>query len=208
MLHRSRFVSRILVLFSLATPVWFTSPSTAQLRTFDGAVNIVGQFSSNTTGNGIQDKPTDSLGVVVSGRQMFHYWLGYEVNYGYTRFAERYSAPGYGIQVQDNLHEATAAYLIHGPTIPLLGLQPFAGVGVGILAFLPTSVGGQRYTQQYRVPILYEVGANFPLFTSHLGLRLQYRALNYKVPDFGDPQLTLGARRQTGEPSVGAYFHF
>jgi len=210
MMKFSRSLSFFLLLFAFASPAWLGNRAAAQsLTKLDAAINIVGQFSGNTSGNGIQDKPTDSLGVVVSAREMFHYWLGYEINYGYTRFAERYTAPSYGgIQVQNNMHEVTAAYLVHGPTIPLLGLQPFAGVGVGGLVFLPTETGGQGYGQQYRIPILYEVGANFPVLTSHFGFRLQYRGLSYKVPDFGSPLLTLNVRRQTTEPSVGAYFHF
>ena len=209
MCNRSRSLSVFLLLFALTSPAWFGAKATAQtLKNFDGAVNIFGQFSGNTSGNGIQDKPTDSVGVVVSARQTYHYWLGWEVNYGYTRFAERYSAPTYGVQVQNNMHEVSGAYLVHGPTIPILGLQPFAGVGVGALIFLPTTTGGQGFSQHAEVPILYEFGANFPLLTSHLGLRLQYRGLSYKVPDFGSAQLTQNARRQTAEPSVGAYFHF
>ena len=178
------------------------------LRHLDGAVSGFGQFSGTTNGNGIEDKPTYSTGVLVTARQSFHFWLGYEINYGYTRFAERYKAPTYGVQVQNNLHEATAAYLVQGPTIPILGLQPFGAVGVGVLVFLPTTTGGQRFSQQYRIPILYEFGVNYPLLTSHLGLRLQYRGLSYKTPDFSSAQLTTGSRRQTAEPSVGAYFRF
>ena len=178
------------------------------LRHLDGAVSGFGQFSGTTNGNGIEDKPTYSTGVLVTARQSFHFWLGYEINYGYTRFAERYKAPTYGVQVQNNLHEVTGAYLVQGPTIPILGLQPFGAVGVGALVFLPTTTGGQRFSQQYRVPILYEFGINYPILTSHLGLRLQYRGLSYKTPDFGSAQLTTGSRRQTAEPSVGAYLRF
>ncbi len=136
----------------------------------------------------------------------FHPWLGYEINYGYTRFTERYSTLPFG--VQNNLHEVSGAYLVQGPTIPILGLQPFGAVGVGALIFLPTTVGGQKYNQQSRVPLLYEFGVNYPILTSHLGLRFQYRGLVYKTPDFNSAPLTTNARRQTSEPSVGAYFRF
>jgi len=178
------------------------------LKNLDGAISGFGQFSGTSNGNGIQDKPTYSTGVLATARQSLHFWLGWEVNYGYTRYAERYKGSGYGVQVQNNMHEVTGAYLVQGPTIPILGLQPFGAVGVGALVFLPTTTGGQRYSQQYRVPILYEFGVNYPILTSHLGLRLQYRGLSYKTPDFNAAQLTTGSRRQTSEPSVGAYLHF
>ena len=178
------------------------------IKNLDGALSVFGQFSGTSNGNDIQDKPTYSTGVLATARQSIHYWLGYEINYGYTRYAERYNAPTYGVQVQENMHEVSGAYMVHGPTIPLLGLQPFGAVGVGALIFLPTTTGGQHYSQQTRIPILYEVGVNYPILTSHLGLRLQYRGLSYKTPDFNSSIITTGSRRQTSEPSVGAYFRF
>ncbi|HTZ58723.1 MAG TPA: hypothetical protein VMB49_11520 [Acidobacteriaceae bacterium] len=182
-------------------------PATAQtIKNLEGSINVLGQFTGNSSGNGVSDSPTNSMGGLVSVRQSFHPWLGYEINYSYTRFSERYNVLPFA--VQDNVHEASGAYLLQGPTIPLLGLQPFGAVGVGGLIFLPTTVGGQRYNQQWRVPLLYELGVNYPILTSHLGLRFQYRGLVYKTPDFGSSQLTTNARRQTSEPTVGAYLRF
>jgi opacity protein-like surface antigen len=207
MFHLS--VRRALSIFVLLLIAGPADPAFSQtIRNFEGALSAFGQFSGTTNGNGIEDKPTYSSGVLATGRQSLHFWLGWELNYGYTRFAERFKAPTYGIQVQENMHEVTGAYLVQGPTVPILGLQPFGAVGVGALVFLPTTVGGQRYNQQTRVPILYEVGVNYPILTSHLGLRLQYRGLSYKAPDYNAVQTTTGARRQTSEPSVGAYFRF
>ncbi len=120
-------------------------------------------------------------------RQSFHPWLGYEVNYSYTRFSERYSTLPFG--VQNNLHEVYRR-LSAARATPILGLQPFGAVGVGALIFLPTTVGGQKYNQQRRIPLLYEVGVNYPIFTSHFGLRFQYRGLVYKTPDFNSALLT------------------
>jgi hypothetical protein len=206
MLNRSRSLGFFLLLTSAS---WLGQQATAQtLKNFEGAVNVFGQFSSTSNGDGIQDKPTYSVGALASVRQSLHPWLGYEINYGYTRFAERYKTSPYGTQVQNNLHEVSGAYLVQGPTIPIIGLQPFGAVGVGALIFLPTTTGGQKYSQQTRIPLLYEFGVNYPLLTSHIGLRLQYRGLLYKTPDFDQAQFTTGVRRQTAEPSVGAYFRF
>lgn len=194
-------------LFLLLLIAGLGNRATAQtLKNFEAAVSAFGQFSGTSNGNGIQDSPTNSLGTLATVRQSFHPWLGYEVNYSYTRFSERYSTIPFG--VQNNLHEVSGAYLFQGPTIPILGLQPFAAVGAGALIFLPTTVGGQKYSQQSRVPLLYEFGVNYPILTSHLGLRFQYRGLSYKTPDFNSALLTTGARRTTSEPSVGAYIRF
>jgi hypothetical protein len=146
-------------------------------KNLEVGINVFGQFTGNTSGNGVTDSPTNSMGGLVNVRQSFHPWLGYEVNYSYTRFSERFSTIPYA--VQQNVHEVSAAYLVQAPTLPFLGLQPFGAVGV-----------------------------NYPLITSHLGLRFQYRGLIYKTPDYGSPLVKTDATRQTGEPSVGAYLRF
>jgi hypothetical protein len=203
----SRSVTFLFLLFLSTSSAWLGNRAEAQtLKGMDGAVNIFGQFSGNSSGNGVTDTPTDSLGALATFRQSLHPWLGYEVNYSYTRFTEKYSTIPFG--VQNNMHEVSGAYLLQGPSLPLLGLQPFGAVGVGALIFLPTTTGGQMYHQQTRVPLLYELGVNYPILTSHLGIRLQYRGLVYKTPDFNSPLLTTNARRQTSEPSVGAYLRF
>ncbi len=205
-----RSLSSAVLLTLLTSPTWSVSRANAQtLRNLEGAVTVYGQSTGSTSGNGIQDKPTESIGALATVRQSFHPWLGYEVNYGYTRFAEKYNIGlPLGTQVQNNMHEVSAAYLLQGPTLPILGLQPFATVGTAALIFLPTTTGGQKYSQQTRIPLLYEVGVNYPLFTSHLGLRFQYRGLVYKTPDFDETSLTNGARRQTNELGLGAYLKF
>jgi hypothetical protein len=200
-----RSLSLLFLLFFLTSSAWLGNRAFAQtLKNIEAGVNVFGQFSGTSNGNSIQDQPTKSLGALATFRQSFKPWLGYEVNYGYTRFAEEYSVLPFG--VQNNLHEVSVAYLVQGPSF--LGFQPFGAVGTAALIFLPTSVGGQKYTQQTRVPLLYEFGVNYPILTSHLGLRLQYRGLLYKTPDFDSTQLTTNARRQTSEPTVGAYIRF
>ncbi len=201
----------VAVLLTLSTSsAWLGSRAHAQtLKNLEGAVTVFGQTSGDSSGNGIVDKPTESMGALATVRQSFHPWLGWEVNYGYTRFSERYNVgQPLGTQVQNNMHEVSGAYLLQGPNLPILGLQPFAAVGTAALIFLPTTTGGQKYSQQTRVPLLYEAGVNYPLVTSHLGLRFLYRGLLYKTPDFGAPNLTTGARRQTNELGLGAYLRF
>jgi opacity protein-like surface antigen len=200
-----RSFSLLLFLFLSTSSAW--RPAIAQtLKNLDGAVSIFGQTSGAKTGDGVTDNPTESMGALATVRQSFHPWLGYEVNYSYTRFTEKYSTVPFG--VQNNVHEVSGAYLLQGPSLPFLGLQPFGAAGVGALIFLPTTVGGQKYGQQNRVPFLYEVGVNYPILTSHLGLRFQYRGLVYKTPDFNSALLTTNTTRQTSELSLGAYFKF
>ena len=85
------------------------------LKNMEGAVAVFGQFTGTTSGNGVTDSPTESLGTLATFRQSFHPWLGYEVNYSYTRFTERYSTIPFG--VQNNVNEVTGAYLVQGPIV-------------------------------------------------------------------------------------------
>ena len=103
--------------------------ATAQtLKNLDGAVSVFGQFTGTTNGNNIADNPTDSMGALATVRQSFHPWLGYEVNYSYTRFHREVLQ--HSFRSAEQRARGSGAYLLQGPTIPILGLQPFAAVGV------------------------------------------------------------------------------
>lgn len=194
----------LFTLFSVSLALALPALAQKSMRGIDASVNAFGQFTGTKSGNGVTDRPNRSTGLLISVRQSFKPWLGYEVNWSYTRFSEAYST--YPFSVQNNLHEFTAAYLVEAPRV--LFFQPFATVGSGLLFFLPTTVGGQKQELQTRTPLLYEVGVNLPLVTSHFGARIEYRGLLYKTPDFGNPRFVTGTRRQTSEPTAGIYLRF
>lgn len=194
----------LVFLFSLQGALFGHQASAQTLKNFDVSFNAYGQFTGSTSGNGIHVSPSRSVGGLVSLRQSFKPWLGYEVNYSYTRFSDAYSDMPFS--VQNNLHEATGAYLLQLPK--LLVFQPFAAAGGGMLLFLPTEVGGQHKNMQYRPAFLYEVGLNYPLITDHFGARVEYRGFFYKTPDFNEANTTTNTMRQTAEPAVGLYARF
>jgi hypothetical protein len=188
---------------------FFVEPAHAQtyLRNSDIAVSAFGQFTSTADGNGIKVTPTDSVGGQAAFRHVYHWWLGYEGSYGYTRFTDSYS--GYPFAVQHNVHEFGGSYLLTAPKhLPLLGLKPFGLAGISALLYSPSLNGGQRASAQARAAINFGVGTDIPLLTSHLGLRLQYRGLYHETPDYGEPQFTTGTWRLTSEPAAGVYLHF
>lgn len=177
----------------------------AQLpENMDVAANVFGQFTSSTSGNGIKDSPSRSSGALATFRQSYKPWIGYEVNYSYTRFSEFYSNQAFG--VQENLHEVSGAYLVQGPKV--IGFQPFAAAGAAWLIFDPTATGGQRFAKQNIPGFLYEFGVNYPILTNHFGARLEYRGLEYSAPSLGSSVLATNTRRQTIEPTAGLYVHF
>jgi hypothetical protein len=201
----SRSLSLLVLLFLSTQYAFFGSRGFAQkLNNIDAAITVFGQSTEATIGNGIHDSPTESMGGLGTVRQSFKPWLGYEVNYSYTRFSERYS--NFPFSVQDNVHEATGAYLFQGPK--LFVLQPFAAVGGGWMIYLPTNTGGQHFNQQFQLALLYELGVNYPLVTNHFGLRLQYRGRVHKTPNYNQAFLVTGATRQTSEAAAGFYLRF
>jgi hypothetical protein len=184
----------------------FASQSRAQsyLKNSDVSVGVFGQFSPRTSGNGITDTPTVSVGGQAAFRHSYHWWLGYEGSYDYTRYAERYSVLPY--TVQHNTHEFAASYLITTPG--LLGLHPFVFGGISALVFSPTLNGGQNVSWQGEPAANFGGGINWALLSSHFGLRLQYRGVYYKTPDFNQARLNTGTSRLTSEPMAGVYLRF
>lgn len=174
------------------------------LKNNDISVGGLYQFTGSTSGNGVSDHPTKSAGGEASFRHSYHWWLGWEASYNYTRFSENYSNHPFG--VQHNLHDFGGSYYVHGATA--LGIQPFAVAGVSALVFSPSLNGGQNVSWQVRPGANFGGGVNFPLVTGHFGVRLEYRGVYYKTPDFGLPQLTTNAYRLTSEPQIGLYLKF
>jgi opacity protein-like surface antigen len=173
------------------------------LKNDDIAVTGLYEFTQTVSGNGITDTASKSAGGEAAFRHSFHWWLGYEGAYTYTRYNETYSDQPFGYQ--HNQHEFSGSYYVHGPTVIV---QPFALAGVSGVLFSPSLNGGQNVPYQWRPGANFGVGANLPLLTSHIGLRVEYRGVYYKAPDFGESTLSTNAMRLTSEPMVGAYFKF
>jgi len=174
------------------------------LHNSEASVSAFGQFTSSVSGNGISLNTTDSLGGQAAFRHSFHWWLGFEGSYSYTRFNEYYSALPYS--VQHNFHEFAGSYLVSGSNV--LGFRPFALAGLSGIIFSPSLNGGQNLPWQGETGLNFGVGAEHALMTSHFGIRIEYRGLYYKAPDFGDPALKTGSSRLTSEPLVGVYYRF
>lgn len=202
-----RFSSRLLscaaVFFVTAT---FT-PARAQriLENSEASVSAFWQRTPSVTGDGVTVNATRSIGFQAAFRHSYHWWLGYEGSYNWARYSEHYS-PARPFAVQHNMHEFGASYLVSGASV--LGLRPFALGGVSAVVFSPTLNGGQNVSWQGEPGINFGGGIEHALLTSHLGLRLQYRGVYYRTPDFGEPQLKSDKFRLTSEPMAGLYLRF
>jgi opacity protein-like surface antigen len=148
--------------------------------------------------------------------QQFKPWLGYNVNFGYTRFSENYSSgtvytqAGSNVPVSStfshasintNMYELTVAAVVQGPHTKRF--STFAQVGGGGLFFVQTGSG--TASEQTRPAMVFGTGINYKL-TDHLAMRAEYRGLFYKSPDFVEPVSRLFT--VTSEPSVSVVYTF
>lgn len=183
-----------------------SAPEQAQqsLR-YNGALSGFAQITGATNGNSIREDTSESLGGLASFRQPYRPWLGYEVNYGFTRFSEFY---GKGVTtVQDNVHEFSAAYLAQFPTPVFFRLEPFATAGFGVMLFSPVQGAKVGVSTQLLPAFVYSIGVDRAI-TERLGIRVQFRGLHYKTPNFNQLRLDTYRLRTTMEPTVGVYYRF
>jgi len=198
-----KFCPPTLILFA-ASGLICSAQTAKSLANTDVAVEGLYQTTSTASGNGISVKATHSTGGAAFLRHSYHWWLGYEAGYVYSRYTNYYTGQTFG--VQNNMHEFAGSYYVHGPRA--LGIQPFATAGASAVLFSPSLNGGQNAAWQMRPGINFGAGVNLPLLTSHFGLRVQYRGVYYKTPDFGQARYSTGAFRETSEPMAGLYFRF
>ena len=198
------------------------TPLDRQLQRIDFSVNGVGEFTKSVSGTNYQSvsftqKPSNTLGALVTVRYTVKPLIGFELNYGYVRYTENFTnysplaptatgnyLPG-GAQTKGA--EYSVGYVAHGPN--LLGYRSFGSVGVGALSFVPTTFGGQGLPSQVRPVYYYDVGLEGSVLGSeHFGLRAQLRQQFFGAPDFGQNYLTIRKNTFTTEPGIGFYVRF
>jgi len=173
------------------------------------AVSVYGAFSGTTTGNNVQESPSNSAGGLIELRHISNPILGYEATYSYNRANTSYRCTGTSCPVLSpatvsaNAHELTLDWV---PSVHLANLRPFGVLGVGLLLNQPS--GGQNNTSTSIKPVyVYGAGLDWGLLP-HLGLRFQYRGNLYKSPDLSKLYTSTDQFRHTSEPMIGAYFSF
>jgi hypothetical protein len=204
---RMRFLNRLFpyaALFLFFAGFAFSAHAQSFIKNSEVSVSAFAQSTSDVSGNGVSVNPTESIGGQAAFRHSYHWWLGFEGSYDVTRFAEHYSNPPF--EVQHTMHEFAGSYLVTGPSI--LGFRPFALGGVSAVVYSPTLNGGQNVSWQGEPGLNFGVGINRAVYTSHLGVRLQYRGVYAKAPDFGRAALDADAWRLTSEPMAGVYLRF
>lgn len=167
------------------------------------SVQAFGSFVKSTTDNGVENKATNSGGVLGSYRYFFNAHHGIEANYGYSLNTQNYDSTSGVLGVSSYSHEVSAAYVFR---MPMRKFTPFALAGVGGLIFDPKDFVGA--STQARAAFVYGGGADFNL-SRHVFVRAEYRGLVYNSPTY-DLTGLAGADRVThrAEPSVGFGYRF
>jgi outer membrane immunogenic protein len=162
------------------------------------SVQAFGSFVKSTTDNGIENKATDSGGVLGNYRYFFNEHNGIEADYGYALNTQSYSSSSGALGVKSYSHEISAAYVFR---MPMRNFTPFVLAGAGGLIFDPSNFAGA--SSQGRAAFVYGGGADFKL-SQHVFVRAEYRGFVYDSPTY-DLAALAGVDRVThrAEPSLG-----
>jgi hypothetical protein len=180
----------------------------------DVSVSGAAVFSrtTNAASSSISDTPTKSGDVFGTVRYHFKPHQAAEINLGHTSNSQIFTVPPDTYRVTTGIFEYTAAYVF----TPFNGKkwEPFLMAGGGGLKFgagntyidtNPVALGARSSNS---LAFLYGAGTDYRVFT-HLALRLQYRGLIFKNPDFGLPsRFYTGAKGHMAEPAIGIVLKF
>ena len=198
------------------------STSGSFLKNSDISAGLFAQIAHPASNSSVHQSTNLSAGALLSFHTSYRWWLGADINYGYSHFAEQYrdGTPGNYLytNVPTGMHELSAAYLVKAPKFQFK-LHPYAEAGIGDLIFSPSVSSVTITTVNQIVPVstqnrftgLYAIGVDSPVFFHHLAARFEYRNLWYTAPSFGNKNAGfLDSTRPmfTQEPVVGIDYKF
>ena len=182
---------------SVALPAY---AQTEEIGRQDIAVQGFGSFVTSTTHDGIENKATNSGGVLASYRFFFSRHSGVEANYGYAENTQNYTGE---MGVKTRSHEISGAYVFR---MPMGKFTPFALAGAGALVFNPKNYVGA--STQTRPAFVYGAGLDYQL-THRIFLRAEYRGFVYNSPTYDLPELAgMDRTAHRAEPSIGFGYRF
>lgn len=211
------------------------SGSATRAQTDFGA-SVYGAFNGATSGNGVEQSPSNSAGILLELRHLSSPLVGYEATYSYNRANQHYTEPAppcpanmqcsaSNLSVPADAHEVAGDWVV---SVPLGSLRPFALAGGGLLLNVPTestvpTYGGQCNPGTACVSnsslasastktstegvFVYGAGLDWTVLP-HLGLRFQYRGNLYKAADLTSVFSSTNSFTHTAEPMIGAYLRF
>lgn len=213
----------------LAGVIFLTSIGFAQDGHYDVSFNAAGVFTKQTSGNGITQEATDGGGGFGTIRARFKPKHSFVFNYGRYKNSQIYQFID-NFHILSNISEYSFGYMF--TPFQKGRFEPFLLAGVGPIRFSPRSTwvffppltGGipnniqinLHASKQTEIGYFYGLGVDYRIpHLSRFALRLQYRGVLYKEPDFNidanhgsDISFFTGAHGHMAEPSVGLVFRF
>src|SRR5882762_11006099 len=167
-------ITSILGIASVALPAFAQSEDSRH----EVSVQAFGSFVTSTNENGIENRATNSGGVLGSYRYFFKAHHGVEANYGYSLNTQSYGSTSGVLGVKSYSHEVSAAYVFR---MPMRKFTPFVLAGAGGLIFDPKDFAGAD--SQTRAAFVYGGGSDFNL-TRRIFMRAEYRGFVYNSPTY------------------------
>ena len=180
----------------------------AQESRQDASISVTGIIPPYVSGNAVQLRATNGLGGLASYRYMLTPRSAAEVNYQYSQNANKFVTSFLpNIRIHTRMQEVSAAYVFN---FNFKHFNPFIEAGVGGYMFTPlkdsstttldakgsTSVGGL-----YGGGVAYEISPSFDI-------RVQYRGIIVKSPNFGLDQYRTNRYYNISNPTIGVAYHF
>jgi len=161
--------------------------------------------ASSTT---VQVNSTPAYGGLLSYRFMLTPSNALEANYGltYQNSIGYYVNPNH-YKVLTRTQEISAAFV---RSFVFKNFNPFVEAGPAALVFLPIRNSGTTIVdvkQQTQISAMYGAGFAYELSPSW-DLRVEYRGLVTKVPNFGLAQLSANRWYNISNPTIGVAYHF
>jgi opacity protein-like surface antigen len=168
----------------------------------------------------VTESLSPSAGLFATFRQSFKPWLGYSVNFGYTRATYRYTSgapvPFTGITgenfIPNDVYETSISYIAQKHLTGRIAL--FGEAGAGAMSFasinrdIRSTPGATALTYRsnnFRPEGIAGVGLDYRL-AHGLSLRAEYRGLFIKYPDYGSGVTRLAT--VTSEPVLSVTYNF
>lgn len=207
-MYRTALLS-LLLSAALAAGAW---AQTSSVQHSELSAQVTAVLTTNSNNTPTTHLATNSAGLLVGYRLHLTAWEALEVEYGYTRNGQRYftpattpGAPGTNYAITANMQQFIANEVVTTPRIFGV-LQPFILGGGGVVMFRPRGVSTIAASNQTRGAFNY--GAGFDFHIGHIGARVEYQGLIFKIPDFGNPLLTVDKWTHVAQPSAGLVLTF
>lgn len=187
------------------------------------SVDAVGQLTttriSDSRSNYVTESLSPSAGAFGSFQQSFKPWLGYSVNFGYTRATYRYAAApavfGNAVArsyIPSNVYETSVSYVARKHLSAHLAFFGEAGGGAIAFAAITRSVSSRagdvltvQRSNTFRPTGIAGFGVDYRL-EHGLSLRAAYRGLVFSFPDYASGR--PGSPTLTSEPMMGLTYTF